>query len=449
MIAALDAAGVVVGEAELALDEGLAGARVAAPVCAADPAELASAYTAASQRGACPLVLSPLLDAEQRRRVLEAAAGELPEAGHLLCTSGTTGAATVPKLFFFAREAALGNARAHLASLGMRAGDGERVLLPMSMSHSFGLVAAGLGSALLGAPLFAFRATPDPATLLAAAREHAVTTMYLTPPLARLVLRHARRRAPSVPSLRRVSVGSAALSRAELEELATCFPSAHIYFTYGLTELGPRVTTLSDRHDKNPPTPATAGGFFSGASPTPPAPAAGASPSAPIGDPLEGVELEVRDGELFVRSPYATRGRWLGGALHPIAGADGFVATRDAARATAGGIELLGRIDGVIVMGGANVYPEDVEAIADAVPGVAASCLVPRPSPLYGEVPVLVCELEPGFDGGAVARDLGARLRAALPPAHVPVDTLWRALPRTAAGKIARAAVRDGVREDA
>jgi len=90
-------------------------------------------------------------------------------------------------------------------------------------------------------------------------------------------------------------------------------------------------------------------------------------------------------------------------------------------------------------MGGANVYPEDVEQVADRVEGVAASCLVGRPSPLYGEVPVLVCEPENGVDVAAAVLEV---LRSALPPSHVPVEILVRPLPRTAAGKIARGQVR-------
>jgi acyl-CoA synthetase (AMP-forming)/AMP-acid ligase II len=431
VIRALDAGGRVTGEATLAFPDA-PGRRRARLVCEADPAALARAYSEAAAAGDCPLVCARPVSAP----------GELPGPGHLLCTSGTTG--PTPRLYYFTREAALGNARAHVASLGLDAGD--RVLLTMSMSHSFGLVAAGLGCALLGAPLLAFASTPDPATLLAAIAEHEVTTVYLTPPLARLLLRHARRRPPPrLPSLRRLSVGSAPMTRAELAELSRAFAPARVIFTYGLTELGPRVATLSDAHDKSPPTPAAAGGVGSAAATSdahdksPPTPAAAGGALAPIGRPIDGVELALRDGELFVRSRWASAGRLVDGHLVPLAGADGFVATRDAARATPDGIELLGRLDGVIVTGGANVYPEDVERVADSVDGVAASCLIARASPLYGQVPVLVCEPTPGADPAAAVL---ARLRAELPASHLPVDILLRPLPRTAAGKVARAAVR-------
>lgn len=279
-VAALDESGRVAAEGTL-VPVVAGGARRAVAICSADPAALADAYSRVAAAGDCPLVLSPLLSVEQRGRVAAAAAGDLPAAGHLLCTSGTTGAAAAPKVYFFATEAALGNARAHCGSLRM--GERERVLLPMSMSHSFGLVAAGLGCATIGARLFAFRATPDPATLLAAAAVHEVTTIYLTPPLARLLLRHLRRRPARLPSLRRVSIGSAPMMRAELDELALQVPGAQVYFTYGLTELGPRVSTWSsDRRDTDPPTPTAAGGGFAEGFTV-----GGFADAAPIGHPID------------------------------------------------------------------------------------------------------------------------------------------------------------------
>jgi long-subunit acyl-CoA synthetase (AMP-forming) len=176
VIVSLDEAGQVAGEAPALALDGARGPRRVVPVSAADPAALASEWSRVAGAGDCPLVLAASLGEDQRRRVAAAAAGALPDVGHLLCTSGTTGAGGTPKVFFFPRDAALGNARAHLSSLGMRAG--ERVLATMPLAHSFGLVAAGIGSALLGAPLFAFRATPDPATLLAAAERFEATTLY-------------------------------------------------------------------------------------------------------------------------------------------------------------------------------------------------------------------------------------------------------------------------------
>jgi len=414
-------------------------------ISVADPALLAEAYFHALGTGNCPLLVNPLLPLERRRllarkagalaliadgsqvELLEADGPGLPAVGHLLSTSGTTG--EHPRIFFFDERVARENARAHLFSLG--AGGGERALLPMSMSHGFGLVAGALGCAGSGSALFAFRATPDPASLLAALQAHGITLAYLTPPLARMLLRRCRRHAPPpLPDLRRVSIGSATISRGELRELMAFFPGVRFFFTYGLTELGPRVTTFAAGTDEEP------------------AAALGVEPnrSVPVGLPLAGVGIEVRDtdatgaGALFVRSPFASAGRWDAGRLAPFEG--GAVATHDAARLLADGtLEVLGRTDGTVVMGGSNIYPGDVEGVADAVDGIAASCLVGRPSPVYGEVPVLVCEV--AGDAEAALGALRQRLSRELPATSMPVEIrVVPSLPRTALGKVQRAWVR-------
>jgi acyl-CoA synthetase (AMP-forming)/AMP-acid ligase II len=231
-----------------------------------------------------------------------------------------------------------------------------------------------------------------------------------------LLRRAARRPPPSLPALLRVSVGSGPLSAPELRTLLTAvFPGARGYFTYGLTEAGPRVSTLD-----------------AGTAGTPAAALAGDGP-LPIGAPLAGVTLAVRGGALAVRTPFAARAA---------ADADGWLLTADDAREDAAGIMLLGRSDGAIGRGGATIYPEDVERVASAVPGVAASCCVGRPSALYGQVPVLAWELHAGADADATAAALAAALRDGLAPVQRPVE-VWRvgALPRSALGKVRRAAV--------
>ena len=149
-----------------------------------------------------------------------------------------------------------------------------------------------------------------------------------------------------------------------------------------------------------------------------------------------------------MRSKWLTAGRWIGRGLRPVMGDDGWVATRDRARRAGERVFVDGRLDGVIVMAGGNVYPEDIERVADAVDGVAASCVVGKPSAIYGEVPVLVIELAPGAPASAVTRAVEARLVAALPASRVPVHTRVATLPRTATGKVARHRVRASVGEE-
>jgi acyl-CoA synthetase (AMP-forming)/AMP-acid ligase II len=193
------------------------------------------------------------------------------------------------------------------------------------------------------------------------------------------------------------------------------FPGATFYFTYGLTEMGPRVTTFA------------AG---SAASPHPILREETTRP-VPIGAPISGVECVVRDGRLVVKSPYAARDL-------PI-GPDGFMTADAAAILPSGAFEVRGRVDEAIMCGGLNVHAEDVERAALAVPGIARACAVGVPSELYGEIVVLLCEPEPAMSKGALDSALASALAASLPPTHLPKSVRFvERLPHTAAGKVLR-----------
>ena len=417
-------------------------------IAVAHPAQLAAGYAALLEAGAVPLVLpsdrgsSALRTLARSCRAAALIHGDppqidllggtpvrLPEPGHLLATSGTTGRGNGSKIFYLPLDAAVANARAHLASLDLTLGAGTPTLLTMPLAHSFGLVAGLLGAGLLGGPLYAFEETPDPATLLSVLAREEIELVYLAPPLARLILRRMGRRAPpSLPALRAFSVGSAAMARRELRALLGSFPEARGYFTYGLTELGPRVSTFS------------AGTHASPAAVLDDAPAR----PVPVGAPLSGVTMTIdEDAALWVESPFAHSHRLVDGGLQPRL--PGPWRTGDAARrGTDGSIELLGRTDGTVVRGGTNVYADDVELVALADPGVRAACLVGRPSRIYGAVPVLYCETRADADPERLRAGLFERLAAELPPVAVPVAlelVAEGALPRTESGKIRRGAL--------
>ena len=306
----------------------------------------------------------------------------------------------------------------------------------MSLSHSFGLVAGLLAASTTGATLIAFGETPSPASLFRAAENADV--LHLTPPLARLAIRRARRQRrakaskageSSVPSPRVISVGAGPMTNAELRSLVMAFPQSRIAFTYGLTELGPRVATLiaGERGEARA--------------------AIADEGRAAIGAPLEGVTLTVTDQRLFVRSPYASLGRLVDAELSPLATP---FDTRDsvAEASREGAIVLSGRTDGAIVRGGTNVYPEDIEAAARAQAGVRDAICVGVSSPTYGQVPHLVIELDDEVDMAsgnahqALVESLLESLPTRLRPVEVPVEIHVRdELPRSSLGKVLRAEI--------
>ncbi|MFC8530135.1 class I adenylate-forming enzyme family protein [Nocardia sp. NPDC057227] len=158
---------------------------------------------------------------------------------------------------------------------------------------------------------------------------------------------------------------------------------------------------------------------------------AGGGPAGPTG-PLRlfpGVEAEIRDGLLFVRTPYAVLGapEWSGVGDLAELGADGQLRVR-------------GRGDCAINVGGTLVVAEDVEQALAAVPGVRAVAVVGAPHSVFGSIVTAAVELHPDTELAAVrARARLVLSREAVPRRWVPMPRL----PRTAAGKVARGALRD------
>ncbi|MGW7705721.1 type I polyketide synthase [Streptomyces sp. NPDC054771] len=147
---------------------------------------------------------------------------------------------------------------------------------------------------------------------------------------------------------------------------------------------------------------------------------------------------DTGEGELWVSGP----GVMAGYHGRPEATAevlrDGWFRTGDLARIDAsGGLAITGRASDLIIRGGVNIHPSEVEAVLRRLPGVADAAVAGRPHPVFGEVPVGYLVAEPGgvLDRGRVL----AACRAELSGFKVPVELFEVSdLPRTASGKTVR-----------
>jgi o-succinylbenzoate---CoA ligase len=146
------------------------------------------------------------------------------------------------------------------------------------------------------------------------------------------------------------------------------------------------------------------------------------------GRPLHGVELRIAaDGEILVRGPMVAAGSL---------GADGWLHTGDLGRLDGGGrLHVEGRLKDLIVTGGENVAPLEVEQVLLAHPAVADAAVAGRPDPEWGEAITAFVVLR----GPAVPEALRAWCRERLEPHKVPkrVEVVG-ALPRNPAGKLVR-----------
>jgi len=194
--------------------------------------------------------------------------------------------------------------------------------------------------------------------------------------------------------------------------------------TYGLTEAGSGVTALG-RAD------------------------AAAHPGS-AGRPLRGIRVRIADpaadgtGEIQVRTPAAFSG-YLGRPEATAAAfdADGWLRTGDAGRLDPDGfLHVLDRRDDLLVSGGENISPAEVETTIAEHPAIAEVGVVGRPDATWGAVPVAAIVLRPG-SAAPTDEELRAFCLARLAPYKVPDEfVVVAALPRTPSGKLRRAELR-------
>jgi malonyl-CoA/methylmalonyl-CoA synthetase len=139
-------------------------------------------------------------------------------------------------------------------------------------------------------------------------------------------------------------------------------------------------------------------------------------------------------GELWVRGPNVCAGYWRRPDATAAAWCDGWFRTGDiGVRAPDGYITLQGRRSDLIISGGFNIYPREIEELLLEQSGVREAVVVGAPDPVRGEVPVAYVVAEAAIDEVALRARLASQLASfKLPRAVVRVD----ALPRTALGKV-------------
>jgi acyl-coenzyme A synthetase/AMP-(fatty) acid ligase len=158
-----------------------------------------------------------------------------------------------------------------------------------------------------------------------------------------------------------------------------------------------------------------------------------------------GIEMKVEDGTLRIRSQ-RTAAQYLGPGAQALNDSQGYVDTGDLVELQEGRYYFRGRKGGVINVGGLKVYPEEVEGVLNAHPGVRMSLVRAKRNPIMGAVVVadVVLEDAAGTEGTAtdaetLKNEILEACRHALPAHKVPARlTFVPALALTAAGKLVR-----------
>jgi malonyl-CoA/methylmalonyl-CoA synthetase len=173
-----------------------------------------------------------------------------------------------------------------------------------------------------------------------------------------------------------------------------------------------------------------------------------------VGPPLPGVELRIADpasgrelaqgeiGVIEVKGPNVFKGYWnMPEKTAEEFRSDGYFITGDLGYADERGyVFISGRAKDLIISGGLNIYPAEVEALLDEIPGVAESAVIGLPHRDLGEAVVAVIQArEPNLDEEAILAALVGRLARFKHPKRV---IFLKELPRNAMAKIQKAALR-------
>ncbi|MFE3329601.1 type I polyketide synthase [Streptomyces sp. NPDC059176] len=340
----------------------------------------------------------------------------LDEPAWMLYTSGTTGR---PKgVLSTQRRSLWATASCTAPILGLSAGD--RVLWPLPLFHCVSHNVCLLGVVAVGATAHLMQGLAAD-EVLDALRAERSTFLVGVPTLFHHMVEAARDGSFAAPELRLCMVAGSACPVRLHHAFQETF-GISLLASYGSTETGGAITTnLPD----------------------------GPQVEGSCGLPLPGLDLRLTDartgdevgtgeeGEVWVNSPALM----LGYHRQPEATADvvteGWYRTGDLGRLDdAGYLTLTGRVKELIIRGGENIHPREVEEVLQQVPGVAEAAVAGTPHEVLGEVPVAY--LVPGPEG--IDPDLVlATCQEQLSAYKVP-DALHEiaAVPRTPAGKIAR-----------
>jgi acyl-CoA synthetase (AMP-forming)/AMP-acid ligase II len=352
----------------------------------------------------------------------------------LLFTSGTTGA---PKAAIIRHK--------HLTSyiLGtvefMSAGEGDAALVSVPPYHIAGMSAlcssVYSGRRIVQLPSF------SPEDWLRLARQEKVSYAFVVPTmLARIADALAEEESADVPSLRAISYGGGKMPLPVIERAMRLFPGIDFTNAYGLTETSSTISVLGPDDHRT---------AFS--SPDP----AVRRRLASVGRALPSVEIEIRDdegrclqpgqrGEIYVRGEQVS-GEYLGRGSNMLR--DGFFPTRDAGSMDeAGYLFLEGRADDVIVRGGENLSPGEIEDVLVMHPAVADAAVVGVPDEEWGEAVAAAVVLRRGCS--ASESELQDWVKSRLRSSRTPARVVFRPeLPYSETGKLLRRVVRQELAE--
>ncbi len=307
--------------------------------------------------------------------------------------------------------------------------DDEAVLHALPHFHVAG-VNFGLMAIARSMPIIQHRQF-DPAAIVKQAQAGTPLNSFLVPAMIMMILEAAKAGGASLGNFVSVSYGAAPMPEPLLNAAMAMMPNARFTQFYGMTETTGGVTVL-DHADHAP-------GRKQRVSAGKPLPGC----EVKICDPVSGAELtQGQTGEIVARSGFVMDGYWnkpeeTRKVLH-----DGFYWSGDAGFIDENGfLYVVDRIKDMIISGGENIYPAEIETVLADCPALLEAAVIGAPDEKWGEVVKVVAVKRPGaeIDSAGVSAFLKGKIADFKLPRYV---AFLDSLPRNPSGKVLKTELR-------
>jgi len=267
-----------------------------------------------------------------------------------------------------------------------------------------------------------------PDAILATVEKHKVTWFHAVPPIFQALLKVPHLKKYDVSSLRFIGMMGTSIPLALLKDFKKTFPSVSVIQGYGLTETSPFITLVPFEYEQQK--------------------------MGSIGAAVPHAEIKLVDekgeevpcgeaGELIVKGPMVMKGYHNNPEATRERIKNGWLYTGDLCRKDEDGFYYyLGRKDDMIIVGGLNVFPSEIESTLVSHPQVVEAAVVGVPNRERGEVIMAFVVVAPGFN--LPEKELISFCRDRLVNYKVPKRIVVRdTIPKTSTGKIARKLLAD------
>ena len=287
----------------------------------------------------------------------------------MLHTSGTT---SDPKKVMLTNKSLISNIESNIKSLNITSEDVCLIVLPMFFGYCNS--SQFLSHLYLGARLVIYKSHFMPRNFLSLIEKEKCTNTTCVPSMLFLIIKSCKKGTYDLSSLRYLCFGGGAMPVDMLERIIDFFNNTGIVQTYGQTEASPRVTALL--------------------------PDDAIRKIGSVGKAIPNVQVQVFDendkpvqngeiGQIVVKGPNIMKGYYKKPDITKETLKGGWLHTGDLGKFDDEGyLYIVGRIKNIIISGGLNIYPEEIEEVIINYPEVKEVVVVPEHHDILGEVPI-------------------------------------------------------------